>query len=108
MLNQSAPSLPIMKSLLPVADFYCLAYFALFLLTMPTEMGATGCKTTEGKKCVFPFKFRGRLYYECTWEWSLDESRNGSAWCGTQKVSKLWDRDTWGDCEEGCPSNTGT
>ena len=50
--------------------------------------------------CVFPFKYRGKIYNECTFV----ESRN--AWCAinvapyTDVTNKY---DLMGDCEEDCP-----
>ncbi len=34
----------------------------------------------EAKRCVFPFKFKGRTYLECT----ADHSVNGKEWCATE------------------------
>ena len=30
------------------------------------------CKTTEGKKCVFPFRMDGKEYNECTWDYAFE------------------------------------
>ena len=90
--------------LLSLAKITSLA-IVLFLF-LPAEMGAASeCKTTGGEKCVFPFKFEGKEYTECTWDWAFHGDRNdralGRAWCGTREEAE-WGRG-WGDCGEGCP-----
>jgi len=62
-----------------------------------------GCKTVAGPQtgelCVFPFKWLGKVYRECT---SLDN--NGSLWCATD-VDPLHNyvTDIWGHCADTCP-----
>ena len=74
----------------------------VLFLSLPAEMqAASECKTTGGEKCVFPFKFEGKEYTECTWDWAFHGDRNGRAWCGTREEAG-WGSD-WGDCGEGCP-----
>ena len=39
-----------------------------------------GCRTTQDKDCIFPFKFQGRFYKSCT----RDYSENRAPWCATK------------------------
>ena len=70
-------------------------------ISFSTEKPAT-CNTTDRRrKCVFPFKFLGREYNECTWDYAFfDDDRNDRAWCGTREEAD-W-LSGWGDCGEGC------
>ncbi len=49
-----------------------------FLNTEATEKEAA-------RRCVFPFKYKGRSYLECT----ADHSVNGKQWCATEVSRKL-------------------
>ena len=78
--------------------FYCLSI--VLFISLPTDMGAASqCKTTDREKCVFPFKYGGRVYTECTWDWAFESDGNDRAWCGTREDARY----DWGDCGEGCP-----
>ena len=93
-----------MKSLVLVFE---LSLLTLLLLALEAE-SASECKTTDGRKCVFPFKFtplisdfEERTYNECTWDYAFHPMRNRKAWCGTSK--KTGQISHWGSCGEGCP-----
>ena len=52
-------------------------------------------QTIEGKYCIFPFRYKGKKYYDCT----TDDSENGKAWCATTINSKgKVVPGKWGDC----------
>ena len=57
-------------------------------------------QTIEGKYCIFPFRYKGKKYYDCT----TDDSENGKAWCATTIDSKgKVVPGKWGDCRnDGC------
>merc|ERR1712158_244392 len=58
------------------------------------------CKTNTKKNCVFPFSYEGVTYNKCT----NAGSENGAAWCATEvDANGEVVRNTWEDCEEGCP-----
>merc|ERR1719367_977855 len=63
------------------------------------------CKTVQNENCIFPFKYKGKKYSECT----TQDSENGKAWCAT-KVSSggnvIFGR--WDDCGNGCGSTSRT
>ena len=48
---------------------------------------------------MFPFKWRGKVYRECT-----SSHNNGTLWCATA-VDPLHNtmKDTWGNCADTCP-----
>ena len=49
--------------------------------------------TTDGKKCVFPFKYNGKTYNKCT---TVD---NGNTeWCATE-VKTDGNYKDWGNCD---------
>ena len=52
-----------------------------------------------GELCVFPFKWMGKVYRECT-----TSHNNGSLWCATD-VDPLHNYvdDMWGNCADTCP-----
>ncbi|XP_040580268.1 uncharacterized protein [Lepeophtheirus salmonis] len=54
------------------------------------------CATTAGDKCVFPFKYRGNTYQDCT---SVDY--NGVNWCPTSLHDNGEAKD-YGDCASSC------
>jgi len=59
-------------------------------------------KAPGGNLCVFPFKYKGKLYNECT----ADHSVNSKAWCAfnIQPSSEVpEDGLHWGDCKDHCP-----
>ena len=70
----------------------------------------SGCKTISGpdpgKLCVFPFKWDGVVYRECT-----THTNNGLLWCATH-VDHLGNTTQWGNCDmatcPGCRTTAGT
>ena len=74
----------------------------------PPPTGCTGCCTTAsssdaGKPCVFPFRFNGVLYNECT----LDGNSPGETvpWCSTMTDSNdnhVGGQGKWGFCSSNC------
>jgi len=58
------------------------------------------CKTNTKKNCVFPFTYEGVTHNKCT----NAGSENGASWCATEvDADGEVVRNTWEDCEEGCP-----
>jgi low density lipoprotein-related protein 2 len=59
---------------------------------------------SSGKPCIFPFKFNGFTYFECTWNQAhLTEHM---AWCSTlvdATGQHVGGQGKWGNCGEGCP-----
>jgi len=78
------------------------------ILTVTTVNPITECSGTfvnkKGKEkqrpCIFPFKFKGKTYNQCT----TDESENGKPRCA-YKVNKQGKiaNGKWAECEPGCP-----
>jgi hypothetical protein len=64
-----------------------------------TDSGAA-----PGKPCIFPFKFNGVVYFECTWDMAhLTEEK---AWCSTEVDPTGHHKSgqgKWGSCGKGCP-----
>ena len=58
----------------------------------------------KGKPCIFPFKFNGVVYSECTWNQAhLTEHK---AWCSTlvdASGTHVGGQGKWGNCGAGCP-----
>ena len=53
------------------------------------------CKTTHGKKCVFPFTFKGVTYTDCT-----KRSNYGVFWCSTKTDREgNYLPNYWGNCD---------
>ena len=49
--------------------------------------------------CVFPFKFKGKIYGSCT----KDNTVSGNAWCATEVDSTGTVVDgKWGECDSSC------
>ena len=49
--------------------------------------------------CIFPFKFNGRTFNECTWD-------EDGAWCSTQvdkNGNHVGGQGKWGLCGQECP-----
>ena len=58
-------------------------------------------KGEETKPCVFPFKWKGRQYHQCTDK----NAKNGKPWCAVKVNNnnmKVKKKDQW-ICETGCP-----
>ena len=54
----------------------------------------------KDKPCVFPFKYKGSMYNECTFD------GHDIAWCATQvNADKTIVQDQWGHCAAGCPGS---
>ena len=81
------------------------------LLTFKFNLYLSGCQTISGPvpnaSCVFPFRWDGVMYRECT-----SHHNNGQLWCPTQvDGQKNYIHDQWGNCAEscrGCRSTSGT
>ena len=61
------------------------------------------CRTVgpESKLCIFPFKYDGNIYNQCT----AKDSDLGVPWCATEVEeddNHVIDNE-WGDCVEACP-----
>ena len=69
----------------------CLNVFAS--LNTESQPLALACTTTEGKRCEFPFKYKGKMYSKCitTWRHKL--------WCGT-KTKDDGTYTEWGYCAD--------
>ena len=79
----------------------------------PTTSSPTGCITVSGpdsgKSCVFPFRFNGVLYNECT----LDGNAPGETepWCSTLTNSNddhVGGQGNWGFCASDCTGDGGS
>lgn len=62
------------------------------------------CYTEEGKRCVFPFKYKNKIYKSCTSDFSI----GGKKWCST-RVDKnnnhIENLREWGYCNKKCQNN---
>ena len=59
-----------------------------------------------GAECVFPFKYRGKTYKECT---KIDD-QDHRPWCSTKTDSKDYHvsgQGEWGHCSSECLSDEG-
>merc|ERR1712223_1308421 len=65
------------------------------------DSGSQECKAINGKKCVFPFKYKGTTYSQCT----AYDSVNKKPWCATKIYSNtgVVINNEWEDCNDGCP-----
>jgi len=52
-----------------------------------------GCVTTDKKKCVFPFKYKGVTYNGCS-----TANNGGKLWCSTENKADL-NYNKWGNCD---------
>ena len=51
----------------------------------------------EGRRCIFPFSYKGKTYLECT----ADHSSNEAEWCATQvDTDGEVINGEWGDCDK--------
>merc|ERR1712064_243773 len=67
-------------------------------ITVPTCTTSSGPET--GKSCVFPFRYNGIVYSECT---SVDQS---AAWCATEvDAGGNYISNKYGFCPSSCPSS---
>ena len=54
--------------------------------------------------CVFPFKFKGKMFDRCTWEQS--QLTNNKPWCSTmvdKEGNHIIGEAKWGNCSPECP-----
>ncbi|XP_040581207.1 matrix metalloproteinase-9 isoform X2 [Lepeophtheirus salmonis] len=65
------------------------------VVNKPDSIG--GCPTTNGRRCVFPFKYNEVTYNECT-----KEGFGDTFWCATT-VSSNGDTIAYGICTANCP-----
>ena len=56
-------------------------------------MKYSGCRTTAGNPCVFPFQYENIKYYECE-----KVSNKGVFWCAVNVTLNGY-VDVWGDCD---------
>ena len=63
--------------------------------------GTQLCKSENGRDCVFPFKYKGTTYNQCT----KKGSKNGVAWCANEVNDRtgVVVSGKWSDCDAGCP-----
>ena len=63
-----------------------------------------GCRAIDGRKCVFPFEFRGLAHDACT----VHGNKNAKErrWCAT-KVDDAGVMEIWSECGRECPSEEG-
>jgi len=63
----------------------------------PNAPPTSSCQTLSGRRCIFPFKYRGKTYRQCT----LDNSSNRRAWCayrvGRDGITAV--NGEWEDCD---------
>ena len=66
-------------------------------------MGNGHCTTTDGRECVFPFRYHGKLYQTCTnYAWNV----SNALWCGT--TYEVTDHSaTYGACSSSCQPKQG-
>ena len=104
-LSQFVPSFRHKQTTMMIPHHSCFRLLLLLLLLVPTEIdtaATSNCKTTRGKKCVFPFTYKGKNYTSCTWDGAFDNNGNKQVWCGTSEEVDRWEPDTWGDCGGEC------
>jgi len=68
----------------------------------PTDIAGQQCRTKDGPKvntpCIFPFRFRGKVYNGCT------DINIGQNWCSTRLDDNSEHIDgNWGVCDNSCP-----
>ena len=59
------------------------------------------CTTTDGKQCVFPFRYNGVIYKGCTkvtWEGKY----TNNPWCSTEVNEDGNYVGLWGNCSQSC------
>ena len=63
-----------------------------------------GCRTKDGKKCKFPFKYEGETYTGCP----VDPYEASETWCSTkvdQDGNHVEVGQNYGFCIEDCPKH---
>merc|ERR1711962_787202 len=69
--------------------------------TAPSTGTKAKCSTWSGESCVFPFKYKGRVFRACT---MVSQYVNFMPWCPTQVDSEGNIVDyKWGYCNSDCP-----
>merc|ERR1712080_150837 len=81
-------TLPLIETEMTVSLICILVFSALVAAHRPPST----CLTLQYNQCKFPFRYRGRLFNECT----TYNSENGKAWCTTQSGQ-------YEDCQSSCP-----
>ena len=73
-------------------------------LHFPEKICITSGGASANKPCIFPFRFNGAVYSECTWDQAhLTEHK---AWCSTlvdDTGHHVGGQGKWGNCGPGCP-----
>ena len=69
--------------LLPKSSQVCLFILASILLGVEGLKEVWTCETKTDQDCVFPFKFNGKTYENCTTD-ALVDSQTPNAWCATE------------------------
>ena len=63
-------------------------------------MNCPECKTVSGKRCIFPFQYKGVAHRSCT------RANSQRPWCATE-VDNTYSgevvRNKWEDCQPDCP-----
>ena len=54
----------------------------------------------QGRPCMFPFKFQGKIYNECPVAHLEDPSKT---WCSTMGGNHVAGQKKWGYCSSSCP-----
>ena len=54
----------------------------------------------QGRPCMFPFKFQGKIYNECPVAHLEDPSKT---WCSTMGGNHVTGQKKWGYCSSSCP-----
>ena len=62
----------------------------------------SGTQTVSGEECIFPFSYKGVLYYQCT-----TKDFGSIPWCAT-RVDSYMEVDEWNYCKESTSSGTGS
>ena len=58
------------------------------------------CKTLEGRKCIFPFKYRGKTHTTCMYDCGFH-----ATWCAVKlRDEKSLAVEEWGNCDYHCPT----
>ena len=62
-------------------------------------MNCLECKTVSGKRCIFPFQYKGLAHRSCT------RANSQRSWCATEVETRGGEvvRNKWEDCQPDCP-----